>query len=95
MRERTASAKCLHASGPDSPCQPWCTDHHTDPHHPEDSYCRRGNGTDLYLSDTEHGPRLFTLTATADLDQLSLDQVEARLRAGLELVTAYRTAVAA
>ncbi|MFC3979693.1 hypothetical protein [Streptosporangium jomthongense] len=89
MHERTA---LISAS---QPHQPWCNNHYTDPRHAEDSYCRRGSGTGLYLSDTDDGPRLFAHDATADLDQLPLDQVEARLRAGLELVTAYRTAVAA
>lgn len=29
MRERTASAKCLHTSRPENPPhQPWCTEHH-------------------------------------------------------------------
>lgn len=39
-------------------CRPWCTDHYTDPHHPEDGYCRqRGSGefADVYLSDDLDG----------------------------------------
>ncbi|MEV7006874.1 hypothetical protein [Streptosporangium sp. NPDC051022] len=78
-------------------CQPWCTDHQHAAH-PEDGFCRRRAAVpfaDVYLSDTDDGPRLFAHGSVVTLDELTLDQAEARFRAGLELVAAARTAVAA
>lgn len=70
-------------------CRPWCTDHYTDPRHPEDGYCRRAAAlAEVYLADTNDGPRLFAHGATVDLDQLTLAEAEARFRAGLDLVAA-------
>ncbi|MEU8035588.1 hypothetical protein [Streptosporangium sp. NPDC049078] len=77
-------------------CQPWCTDHYTGAH-PDDSHCRRpasGQFADVYLSNGLDGTPMV-LSYQRVHDELPLDEAAAYFRAGLDLVAAARTAVAA
>ncbi|WP_326646022.1 hypothetical protein OG884_15335 [Streptosporangium sp. NBC_01755] len=76
--------------------QPWCTDHYYYGPNPEDSYCQRtapGEFSGMYLTDTHDGPVILANEVVHD--ELPLAQAEAYFRAGLALVDAARTAVAA
>ena len=76
--------------------QPWCTEHHHGTH-PDDSHCRRpapGQFADLYLSNDVDGTPMV-LSYQRVRDELTLTEAEAYFRAGLDLVDAARTAVAA
>lgn len=74
----------------------WCNDHYQYGPNPEDSYCQRtapGEFSGMYLTDTHDGPVILAPSLT--LDELPLNEAEAYFRAGLALVDAARTAVAA